>query len=247
MPTPTWQAPTSGSAPLANHVNQLLGSHQVQNIYTGTLQSSASGGSGSVTSTTTWNAQSFTTGASQTAIGYVTAQFFPSPATSNGSDLAPTTLYLYTNSAGAPGVPLISATVTAEYSNTTPANMAVPLPITGLSVSTQYWLVTPQVATGSFHWNWNKSSAVSGSSSSTNGTTWTAQAYGLRYQVFDQSLVMPQVATWEDSGARWTFTYYGTNGLPTQIGEYTAGQTARGYTQSLRTLSYTTGILTGAA
>ena len=60
-PTTTWLAATTGQPPLAQQVNQLLVTHPFQNIYTGTLQASATGGSGSTSTNGLWLAQSFTT------------------------------------------------------------------------------------------------------------------------------------------------------------------------------------------
>jgi hypothetical protein len=88
---------------------------------------------------------------------------------------------------------------------------------------------------------------VSGASYSATGTSWTAAAYGLTYQVYDQSAVPPLTATWEDSGARWTSLGYNGSGQLAALGEYTAGQAANGYTASDRALSYSGSRLTGVA
>jgi hypothetical protein len=247
MPTTTWLAATTGQPPLAQQVNQLLVTHPFQNIYTGTQTASATGGSGNSNTNGLWLAQSFTTAGGQTAIGYGLIQVFPSPSTSSSTKLGPTTVSIYTNSAGAPGVPLVTATLTTEYSNVTPLDTIVPLPVTGLTAATTYWIVISAAGNSSFSYTWNKSSAVTGASTSPNGSAWTAQAYGFRYQIFDQSLIQPLAATWEDSGARWTAYYYNSNGTITQFGEYTSGQTTLGYTQSIRSLSYSSNLISGVS
>lgn len=246
--TPTWQAATSGQPALAGHVNQLLGSHATTYLYTG-VQTAAqtTAGTGTVGTNGTYIAQSFTTAAGQTSIGYVIARISSGGATS-GSQLGPTTLSLYANSAGAPtGSPLASVTMTAEYVAAAPSFVTYPLPVTGLTASTTYWLVLAPAGNATYSYLWWKSNQTSGASTSTNGTTWTAQTYGLLYQVYDQTATGLLTCTWEDTGARWTWSGYGTTNLLTQYAEYTGGQTTAGYLQSFRTLSYTNGLLTGVA
>lgn len=246
MPTTTWLAATTGQPPLAQQINQLLATHTFQNIYAGTQKSSATGGSGSSSTNGLWLAQSFTTAVGQTTIGYGLIQVFPSPSTSSSTVLGPTTISIYTNVAGAPGVPLVTTAVTVEYSNFSPLDTIFPLPVTGLSASTQYWIVIAAAGNSSFSYSWNKSSAVSGASTSPNGSTWTTQAYGFRYQIFDQSIVQPVVATWEDGGQRWTASYWSNNNsVIGSYGEYTAGQTVAGYTQSYRTFLHSSNLFSG--
>lgn len=242
--TPTWQAATSGQPALAGHVNQLLGTHKSTLLYTG-VQTAAQTtvGTGSVSSNGLYIAQSFATAAAQTAIGYVLAYITSGSATS-GSQLGPTTLSLYANSAGAPtGSALVSCTLTAEYVANAPTFVTFPLPITGLTASTTYWLVLAPAGNVTYSYLWYKSNQTSGASTSTNGTSWTAQAYGLLYQIYDQTASGSLVSAWDDSGARWTWTSYNTNGTINQYAEYTAGQTAAGYLQSFRTMAYSNGLL----
>jgi hypothetical protein len=252
MPTPTWQAPTSGSVALAAHGSQLLGTHGFQSLYTATQRAAVVTNGATVTTTaSTFLAESFTTAVGQTTIGYVTVPVTAS--TSTGTTTSTTTLGVFANSAGAPtGSAISSTTLTAEYawnaagSGSQNVLVTYPLPTTGLSASTQYWLVLGSTSsTGNY--SWFRSAAASGASTSPDGTTWTAQAYGFRYAVFDQTVSGPLVSTWEDSGARWTVTTYRTNGEINTFAEYTAGQTASGYLQGFRTLSYTTNALTGVA
>lgn len=245
--TPTWQAATAGQPARAGHVNQLLATHQVQVLYAGVQTAAQSAtGTGNVTTNGTWIAQSFTTASGQTSIGYVVA-YISSGGAFSGSQLGPTTLSLYASSGGAPsGSPLASVTMTAEYVQGAPLLVTFPLPVTGLAASTTYWLVLAPAGDATYAYTWFKSTQTSGASTSTDGTTWTAQGYGLVFEVYDQTASGLLTATWEDAGARWTWTGYvtGTNQVQ-QYAEYTVGQTASGYMQSLRNFSYSNGLLTG--
>ena len=249
MPTTTWLAATTGQPPLAQQINQLLTTHTIQNLYTGTLKASVTTTGGTTTSTNgLWLAQSFTTAVGQTTVGYCLIQVFPSPSTSDSTKLGPTTVSLYTNVAGQPGVPIVTAGLSAEYSNVGPLDLLVPIPATGLTASTQYWIVVSAAGNVSFSYVWNRSTSASGASTSPNGTAWTSQAYGFKYQIFDQSIVQPLAATWEDGGQRWTVNIrLTTNGSISQYAEYTAGQTTPGYTQSFRTFSYSNGLIAKTA
>lgn len=237
-----WLAATAGSVAKAQQINQLLAIHANTPIYTGAIQSSVTTSGATTTASTSYLAQSFTTSVGQTTIGYVKAPI--SSNTALGANLPPTTLSVYTNNAGAPGTPIASMTLTAEYANFTTTNNTnvfgwYPLPVTGLTASTTYWLVVGLQSSGGFNYTWFRSASASGASTSANGTTWAAQAYGFRYSVFDATVIPPLVGTWEDNGARWTFTTYTASPpLISTYSEYTAGQTASGYLQSTRTYTY---------
>lgn len=243
MPSPTWQAATAGSSALAGHVNQFLATHAVTYVYTGTQTAAQStAGAGGTSSNGLYIAQSFATIGGQTTTGYVivTAAVTGSP--------APWTLSIQANSAGAPsGTALTSAAVPKEFLSGSAAAQAVMLPVTGLAASTTYWIVATAVGDVSNFFTWSKSNQVSGASTSANGTSWSAQGYGLLYKVFDASVVMPLAGTREDGGARWIALTSNGSGQLTAIEEYTAGQSANGYAASVRTLTYTSGLLTGVA
>lgn len=249
MTTPVWQAPTAGQQVRADHVNQFLGFHKSTNLYTA-VQTAAviTNGTAHSNSNSLYMAQSFTTGASQTAIGYLNLPY--GSYVSSGSVLGTTSIGIWTNVAGAPGVPLVTTTITTEYAqgitqgvDTTYA--PYPVPVTGLTPSTTYWIVTTPAGDPTNHYTWRQSASASGASTSTNGTTWTPQAFGFQYQVFDQTPSGNRVHTWEDSGARWTWTRYNNNGTVARTGEYTVGQNATGYLQSMRQFNYTASQLTG--
>jgi hypothetical protein len=241
---PTWRSAVSGQAPQAAQVNQMLASHPSQILYAGTsIASVTTSGSASTGTNGTYIAQSFTM--SGTSIGLVQGPI--STTTTSGANLPVTTLSLYASSGSAPtGTALVSTTITAEYAYATTSNgntnvfTTYPLPIAGLTNGATYWLVLAAANSGSNQYTWFRSASASGASTSPNGTTWTAQAYGLRFNVFDQSTVGNLVHTWEDSGARWTATTYNSLGLVSTYSEYVAGQTATNYLQGVRTFNYTT-------
>lgn len=238
MAAPAYQAATAGQAPLAAHVNQLLGTHPTTYLYAAVQRAAqATAGTGNINSNGQYMAQSFSTAAGQTAVGYVAIQLLNN--TNNGSNLAPTTVSIYANASGAPtGTPLISTTVTAEYANAGPVNLVIPTPVTGLTPSTTYWIVVAAAGNATYSYDWNKSNQASGASTSTNGTTWTSQTYGLLYQVFDQSATGEVTVVWADGGSRWVWFGYDGSQRITTVAEYTAGQTASGYLQAFRSLSY---------
>lgn len=242
----TWLGATAGQLPAAAQQQAFLGVHKTQMLYTGTIQAvQNTAGSGTTTSNSLWIAQSFATGASQTAIGYIYLQLGAS--TASGSLLSPMTVGIYANSAGAPsGAALIQVTATAEYISPSPSYVLLPMPVTGLSPSTTYWIVTQPAGGVTYNFAWGKSNQTSGTSTSANGSTWTAQTYGSLYAVYDQSLVAPVAAIWEDGGARWQALYYATQKQLANAAQFTVAQNSS-YVQGYRTLSYSSGILTGVA
>lgn len=244
MPSPTWLAAVTGQLPLAQQPNALQVTHPSVLLYTATAQdanSSASGGT--VSSATGWNAQKFVTTGAQTAVGYVVIN--ASSNASFGSQLGPWTVSIYTNAGGAPGVPIVSTTVTTEYvSNFSSLTaLAIPTPCTGLTPSTTYWIVTNQVVS-TFRYQWVKNVLTSGASTSSNGTSWTAQAYGLTYTIYDQSAIQPLLFTYDDGGLAWNWYGRDVENRIEFLGEYVAGQTTAGYIQGVRTFEYSNGLIT---
>lgn len=236
MAVPVYQAPVSGQPALASSVNQLLGTHPAAFLYAGTQQAAATGGSGAAASNGLWLAQRFTAGASQTAVGYVT---FASRVT--GSP-APWTVSLQADAGGQPsGTALASVTYPSQLAVSTVTAL---LP-SAVTASAQYWIVAAATGDAGDYFSWDKSSATTGALTAPDGVTWTAQSYGLRYSVYDQSTVPPLIGICEDSGARFTLLAWAGSYGPTTVQEYTAGQLPAGYAESSRTLSYSGGLLTG--
>jgi hypothetical protein len=242
MTTPAYMAATTGSPPLATQVNQLLGAHAITYVYSGSLFASQSTtGSGAVDSNGLYIAQQIQTGSSTSTIGRVvlTLSVTGSP--------APLTLQIQPNSGGAPsGTALASTVVPPNWSTGSAAALSIPLPATGLAASTTYWIVARAVGDASDYFAFSKSNQTSGASTSTNGTSWTAQAYGLLFSAYDLSAIPPLVHAYADAGARWT-TWNWTGALPAGLQEWTQGQTATGYLSSSRTLTYSGSSLTAVA
>lgn len=250
--TPTWQAAVAGQPPQAAHINQSLGTHSSVFVYDGTTRASQTTAGATTTNTNgTYLAQSFATVAGQTTLGFVAISL--TTTTTSGSLLSPATVQLRTNNAGAPSTTVLtSTTVTAEFANTysggvTTFRIGVPLPTTGLTASTTYWLVVPAVGNASNNFTWFRSNQTSGASTSTNGTTWTAQAYGFTYAVTDLTANGQLRSLYDDAGARWTWYTYGTGNQPNLTFEYNVGQTTAGYLQTSHTASLSGNLLTGMA
>ena len=242
MATPAWLAATSGYNAYAGQVNQFLGAHAITYVYQGQLQANQETlGSGSVSSDGLWIAQSFTTAAGQSAVGWVAV------AVAVTGSPSPWVVSLQASVSGAPsGTPLASTSFPHEFADGSFNFCVIMLPVTGLTASTGYWIVAESTGDASDYFAWNKSNQASGASTSATGTSWAAQSYGLLYQVWDQTPVPPLAGTWEDSGARWTVMTY-SGGQLAGILEWTAGQSATGYAVSSRGLSYTDGKLAGVA
>lgn len=248
MTTPAWNGATSGQQPLAGQINQFLGAHSSALVYSGAVVQSSrtTVGSGSVASNGLWIAQQFTTGASQTAIGRVDIDLQPTGVT--GAQLSPAVIGIYANSGGAPsGSALVSTLVPAEYFPMFGAYTYVPMPVSGLTANTVYWLVVQAAGNATYYYPWLKSNQTSGASTSPDGVTWTAQSYGLLYKVYDDTAAGSVLFTWEDSGARWTYTPSNAQGTPSTLSEYTAAQAAGDYVFSSRNFAYTNGLLTSVS
>lgn len=231
-----------GQPGLAGQVNQFLTTHPATFVYQGVLQASeTTGAPGTVASNGTWVAQSFAAGSSQVTTGHVvlTVSFAGSP--------DPWGISLQAGSSGVPsGTALASAWLPPAFTLASPGPVTVLLPATGLTPGAQYWIVAAAQGDASDYYAWSKSSQASGAATSADGTSWTAATYGLLYEVYDGSTSGYLTGIYEDSGARTTVYAY-SGGLVSQVQEFTVGQTAAGYAVSSRALSYSGGLLTGAA
>lgn len=231
MTTPNWIGATPNQPQLAAQVNQFLGTHAVTYLYTGVQQGGhATLGTGGVNSNGLYIAQSFTAGSSF-SLGRIVLDF----STVTGTPAGPATISIQTSSGGAPsGTALATVTVPPAYLS---GVVSVPLPC-ALVNGTGYWIVLSAVGDASDFVTWLKSNQTSGASTSTNGSSWTAQTYGLYYSYWDQSAVPPLAHTWEDAGARWTAWAENGNNQPTALQEYTVAQGSGQYVYSSRSLSY---------
>ena len=242
MPSPTWLAATPDSPGLAGQINQLLTTHAVSFVYAGVKQSSQTTvGSGSTASNGLFVAQAFTTTSAQATVGYVILNL--------AATGTPPVLNL-TLQAGSGGFPSGTALAAAQVAPDGLSGPAVPviilLPCSGLAVSTQYWVVTEAAGDATDYFSLAHSSQTSGAATSPDGVTWTAQGYGLLYDIYDGTPAGELIGVSEDGGARQAVLGY-TSGLLTSVSEVTAGQ-AGGYASSSRALSYaSSGPLTGIA
>lgn len=237
MATPAWKGASTGSAPLAGQVNQFLGAHAATFVYTGAEKDNQStAGSGAVNSNSLWIAQSFTAGSNYTSGRVVlTLAVTGTP--------APWSLSIQSNSGTAPSGTVIGGPVSLPPGFAPGAAATVSIPLqAALSSGTKYWIVANAAGDVSNFYAWSKSNQVSGASTSTNGTTWTAQSYGLLFQAWDNTTVTPLVHTLEDSAARWTTWAFNTQGTPSKLSEYTVAQAASDYVQSVRSFTYTNGL-----
>lgn len=246
MPTTaTWQAATPGQPTWSGHVGQFLGCHSAQLVYPGAQQAGQATGSAVYTSTAgVWLGQAFTPTGSQT--GQVWVQVSAVGGSPVTALLQPLTVSLYADTGGLPsGSPLATTTVGCEYVYTAPFWVPLLLPTT-VTPGVTYHIVTTAVGTTTGYYAWQQSNQQSGAATSPDGTTWTPAAYGLMYQVYDQSAAGPAVGIIEDGGARWTQLTYTPAGQLATISEFTAGQ-AGGYLYSTRALTYNGALLIGVA
>jgi hypothetical protein len=247
--TPTWQAATAGQRGTAGHANQFLGVHRAQILYQGTQKSSQTTGTAVYSDTLTqWLSQTITTTSGQTSIGYVQLQLAAVGGSPTLPLIPPLTVSLYADSGGAPtGSPLATTGVSCPYIYLAPFWVTIPLPVTGLAPLTTYHLVTTLVGTTGHFYVWQQSNQTSGAATSADGTAWATQAYGLMYRVYDQAAGGQMRLIYEDDGARWVQLTYNANKTISQVTEYTAGQTATGYLNSQRNLTYSNGLVIGVA
>jgi hypothetical protein len=250
MATQTWLAASAGSAARPGQINQFLGSHSSAWLYSGnTLQSHQTTGSAEFQSSDgQYMAQTFTTASTQTTVGQVLLQI----STVGGSPITALipalTVAVYANSGGVPtGSALGSATVTSQYVYTSPFWVQVPLGLAGLSVSTPYQLVVSAAGTATNHYAWQQSNQTSGASVSPDGLSWSAQSFGLMYQVYDQSgQIWPPLSLIDDDGARVTTFAYNSLVQLTGITESVVSQDGSSFFSS-RTISYSGQYPTGVS
>ena len=240
MATPNWIGATAGQAPLASQVNQLLGTHAVTMVYTGVSLGSSTTLAGAATNSNgLWIAQAFTPGV-QTAQRWVfTLAVTGSP--------APLVMSIQTDSAGAPsGTALATTLIPNAFVPGAAGQVSVPTAAVAFAAATQYWAVFNAVGDPSNFYAVSRTTAASGASTSTNGSTWTAQAYGLYYNRFDNSITAPLLHTYEDSGVRWTTLSRNANTTVSGLKEYNTAQNS-GFFQSVRTFTYSGTDLTAVS
>lgn len=242
MATPTWTAATTGQPTQAGQINQFLGTHSTSIVYNGAITSQqTTAGTGSVSTLNTFIAQSVTTSSTQTTLGRVILRL------SKTGTPPPVTVSLQTDNAGQPsGIALVATPLPPDLIPTSLNNVTIPLP-TAVTPSTKYWIVLSADGTTGNVVNWGKSNQTSGASISTDGVSWTAQAFGLLYIFVDNTLKFTVAHFWDDGGARWATIVTNTIGQMTTLAEFCVGQTPTGYFFSQRSFAYNNGFFTGTA
>jgi hypothetical protein len=248
--TPAWLAATAGQRPQPGQVNQFLGSHSATWVYSGNTQQAAQAtGTGLYVSTAgAYLTQEFTTGAAQTVIGNLHLQISAVGGSPVTAAITPLQVALYASSSGLPTGPVLAATTLAEqYVYSGGFMLTVPLGATGLTPSAPYQIVVAAAGSSTAYYAWQRSNQTSGAATSPDGVTWTAQPYGLMYQVYDLAGTSgPPLYVIEDSGARVTQLSYNTAGQLTGITETTAAQGGAAF-YSTRTLTYSNGLPIGVS
>lgn len=242
---PSWLAATAGHGAQAGQVNQFLGAHNSVWLYAGTQRAAQTTGSSVYQSTEPqWLAQQLTTGSAQTQIGAVWLQISTVGGSPTSATIPPLTVSLYASSSGMPtGTALASTSIAEQVVYSSSFWLQVPLPVT-VTPSTVYQVVVPSVGTAGHYYVWQQSNQVSGAGTSPDGVTWSAQGFGLMFQVFDQTGGGPLQTMYDDSGARVTQLSYNAQNQVSSMTEAVLAQDGTVLTFT-RSFTYANGILTG--
>jgi hypothetical protein len=244
---PAWLGASAGHGAQAGQVNQFLGGHNSVWLYAGTQRAAQTTGTGIYQSTQSqWLAQQFTTAPGQTQIGAVWLQISAVGGSPASATIPPLTVSLYISSGGLPLGPALALTSTAEqvvYSAGFWLRVPLPATVTPLTV---YQLVVSSAGATGHYYVWQQSNQVSGASASPDGITWSAQPFGLMFQVLDQTGGGPPQTLYDDNGARVTQFSYNAQNLVASITESVLAQDGSVATFT-RGFTYTNGTLTGVA
>lgn len=243
---PSWLAAVPGHVALPGQVNQFLGSHNSVWLYQGTQRAAQTTGATSYQSTQSqWLTQAFTTGSAQTQVGAVWLQISTVGGSPTSATIPPLTVGLYASDSGSPTGPALAATSLAEQVVYASGFwLQVPLPAT-VAPSSVYQLVVSVAGTAGHYYVWQQSNQASGASTSPDGVTWTARAYGLMFQVFDQGATGQPQFLYDDSGARVVQLSYA-SGVLTAVTESVLAQDSS-VMVTTRSLTYSGGFLIGVA
>lgn len=247
MATAPWLAAAAGYPANAGAVTQFLAAHPSQWVYAGALQAQSGNGTALYQSLESgWLCQLFTTGSSQTAIGRVALQISTVGGSPLNTTISPLTVTLYAASSQLPtGPALASVTLTEPYIYTQPFWVSVPLLAEGLAPSAPYCLVVTGTGSSSAYYAWQESNAGTGAATAPDGVTWSNQAFGLMFQVYDTTVAGQVQALVDDAGARVVNLAWSGSEL-TGVTEYTLTQSGSTLVNS-RSLTYTNGLLTGVS
>lgn len=245
---PTMLAQSPGWPTNAGAVGQFLGAHNAFLMYSGAVvQTSQATGSGVYQPTASqWLSQTITTGSSQTVLGSIGLQLSAVGGSPTLALIPPVTVGLYADLGGVPtGSALATATVSCQYVYSSPFWLQVPFGA-AVTASTTYNVVVSPVGSSSHYYVWQQSNQSQGAATAPDGVTWTTQAYGLMYEVFDATSTGQLLAISEDGGQLVTQFTYTSLGQIATVTQYAATQSSSSITSS-GTLSYTNGLLTGVS
>lgn len=249
MAVPSYLAAVAGNPGRPGQINQLLVGHTTAHVYAGGIWASqTTAGSGSVATNGTWLAQSFVAGNAQTSLGQVWLQVGTVGGSGSSATITPLTVSLYPSSGNLPiaSASLATTTLAEQFVFGAGTWLQVPFAFTAISPNTTYQIVIHAAGTSGAHYTVNKSNQTSGASTSPDGVTWTAQAYGFLYQIYDLTVSGTLQYLLSEQGSRWTnFTYDALNRVSTITDNTVAQDGSNAY--YTRTLSYTSGALTGVA
>lgn len=249
---PTYAAAVVGQPGGAGSVNQFLVPHDAEFTYASAAVSSSqtTGIAKYDTTQGQYLSQTFTTGASQTAISEVWLQVSTVGGNALTNSITPLTVGIYADSAGEPtGSALGSASLVETAVYASGFWVIIPLPVSGLTASTTYHLVVSPAGTSSAYYVWQRNNQAGGGSISTDFVIWTDQTFGYMYKIFDQTATPGSLLQYvvEDGGLRWIQYTYNAQNLVSSITEYTVDQTGTSSVSYTRNLTYTNGLLTGVS
>lgn len=247
---PTYKVAVVGQPGNAGMVNQFLGAHDAALIYSSSvLQSSQTTGSAVYTTTAgQYVSQSFTTTSSQTQVGQIWLQVSVVNGSAISDNVGPLMVSIYADFAGRPtGSPLATTSLSETIIYASSFWVVFPIAASGLSPGTTYHIVTSPIGDSTHYYVWQRSNQTSGASTTSDFLTWTDQAYGLMYQVYDQTANSDGLLNYIilDGGSRWVKYTYNTDRLISTVTEYVIDQTGTGNFTTTHTLSYTNARLTG--
>jgi len=245
MTTPTWASAQVGTSAQAGQINMFLGSHQAQYIYTGTNQGV---GGAAPTATFTDMKSGGTPSLAAKIVAYpattVSYAWVWLKATGNAADV---TAQWWTNSGSTPGAQFggspsvtIPAEIVSSFGGTGGFWVAFPMPITGLTATTTYWLVLSSPGSSTNFVSWAVDSAVTGRATNPNSPpsgAWTTQTANFSCVVWGTDVAPFNLNfIWEDSGAGWVgLTWDAAGKNITTIAEFC------GALRSVRSLTATSG------
>jgi hypothetical protein len=247
---PSWLGAQVAYPGNAGLVNQLLAHHNALYQYSGQsiVSQQATGSAVYIDTLNQWLSQAITTGSSQTELSGLGLQLSTIGGSPTLTLIPSLTVSLYADSVGLPtGSALASATVTSPYVYSSSFWVQIPLFASGLTASTTYHLVTSITGTTGHYYVWQESNQLTGCATAPDGVTWTAQPFGLMYQVYSQTGVSGNITTIsEDNGALTTMLAYNSLQQISSITQYVQLQDGTS-SQSSGTLTYTNGLVTGVS